>query len=237
MVLPPMGSGPAAAAGAMGGTILDPRPVNRPGVLGHTAQTASGQPAMQGGGYRLGQGNFADINQALFASANNPEIASHVLNVARGQKGRTTSILGEFMDNIYGRAIQAALAQAGLGPDGGNPNALLGVMEGVIGSLAGNGGAGFVPYMGGIAQQTLGTDMSGWKDKDVKTALSAANALQSLGLGDIAASGLDNELEELLYAMNEQALTDPAAKEGGVLAQLLQGSGYQRAMQRFAALR
>lgn len=227
MVLPPMGSG--MATGAKGAA--------PPGQLGHTAQTASGQPAMGGQGYRIGQGQFEDINAIIAAAREDPDRAAKVRRLAMGQRGPTLSIIGKYMDNMYGRAIQAALATAGFnGNGGGNANPLLGVLEGALGSTMG-GGAEFVPYMTGLASNVVGGDFTGMPDQKIQAALAAANALGSLGLGDVGASRLNADYSNLMDQMDEEALLRPDTTSGGILPRILKGSAFEQAMRRFAATR
>lgn len=223
MVLPNIMPGPTGNAGS-----------TPAGALGHTAQTSSGLPAMtgQGGNFSLGNFQFEDLDRVIAQAKGNPQLAAQLLRMAKGGSGGAVkTTIGKYMDNYYGKALQAALAQAGNGGQGGSSNPLWDILQGFQGAQA---GGTIVPFAQGLAQQAMGADYTGMEDADIQAALAGATALGSLGLGDVAGSRINTQLEDLIAQMNADTFGSDKYDESGRLATLLQGSPYQQAMQRFA---
>lgn len=216
-------------------------PQQAAGTLTHQAVTASGQPAMGSAPIpgQLGQYRFENLDRIIEMAKNNPAFGAQILRMAAGQgTGRTTSTIGKYMDNYYGKALQAVLSQAGnvTAPGGGagSGNPLNDLLQGFF--QAQQGGS-IVPFASGVAQQAFGADYSGMDDANVQASLSGANALKSLGLGDVAGSRNDSMLQDLLQQLNTEMLGTDKYDKVGRLGQLLKGSPYQQAMQQYAATR
>lgn len=239
----PQAAGQTTNQGQQGGTMsvggytTAGAPQQASGALGHTAVTSGGQPSMMGNGsFSLGQYQFGDLDRVIAQAKGNPALAAQLLRMAQGQTGRVTSTIGKYMDNYYGKALQAVLAQAGnvTAPGGGSGNALNDMLQGFFNAQQ---SGSIVPFAQNIAQQALNADYSGMDDADVQAALAGANALGSLGLGDVAGSRNDSRLQDLLYQLNADTMGSGQYDTGGRLAQLLKGSPYQKAMAQFAATR
>jgi hypothetical protein len=201
----------------------------------------SGQPTIPqalGGGTNVGTshqgGPFGAIPDfdptfAFQAAANSPSVAAGYIRAQQGQTGRSLSRMSSFRDNLYGKALQAYLALAGLG---GNAGGGQGIQD-FISTL--NGGGDIMSLINPQAGRVAGLNMAGMSDPTIEEALRAATALSSLNLGSVAGSGLSDQLDDLLYNQQMKGILSSGNDQSNLGGQFA-GSPYQRALAAYTGM-
>ena len=173
-----------------------------------------------------------DPTYAFQAAANSPSVAAGYIRAQKGQTGRSLSRMSQFRDNLYGKALQAYLALAGLG---GNAGGGQGITDFISTLNGGGGGGSIMDLINRQAGTVAGQGFGGMDDATIEEALRAATALSSLNLGSVAGSGLSDQLDSLLYDQQMKGILSSGNDQSNLGAQF-GGSPYQRALAAYTGM-
>lgn len=189
-----------------------------------TYNTTTGETTNPG---RFGQFATNDIAFLLQAAANSPDYAAQALRLALGQTGRPLGRFAAARDNLYGKALQSALALGGL-PGMGTTQDIASQFldQGVLGN-------DLMGYGNKLGQQALGMDFSGVDSLTMEKILRDGLALQGLSMGDLGGAVANGNLEDIIWQDQARGLKNGFGGDVTNFADLLNGSRYKAAMSAF----